>query len=98
MRILIRFAKVGALILAFGSVDAQTSEDIAAQEALDACRVLEDRAKRLECYDDIPGASVTGRDDELAVAEPDRELLTRPGGGAGAPASAAGRSGGTDSC
>ena len=50
MRILIRFAKVGALILAFGSVDAQTSEDIAAQEALDAVvRVAADRPAMPNC-------------------------------------------------
>lgn len=53
---------------------------LTAQDALDACRVLEDRQKRLDCYDDIPGASVTGRDDGIpAVAEPDRGLLTSPG-------------------
>ncbi|MEX2498280.1 MAG: phospholipase A [Wenzhouxiangellaceae bacterium] len=46
--------------LGFGNACGQTQEDMAAREALDACRVLEDRLKRLACYDDIPGANVTG--------------------------------------
>lgn len=46
--------------------------DLDAQSAIDACRALEDRARRLACYDDIPGASVTGGNaaDTLAFDDP----------------------------
>lgn len=81
MKISIRLAQAGVLVLAFGSAVAQTAEDIRTQEALDACRVLEDNLRRLECYDDIPGANVTGRGDGIStVAEADRKLLTPAGG------------------
>src|SRR6056297_1105035 len=70
----------GCLALTVHSAVAQMPVTFDAQEALDACRVLEDRLKRLECYDDTPGANVTGRDDDVTVAEPDRALVTPPGG------------------
>ncbi|MDT8439092.1 MAG: phospholipase A [Wenzhouxiangellaceae bacterium] len=41
------------------------AEDIDPQEAVDACRVVEDPLRRLACYDRIPGADVTAQD-ELA--------------------------------
>ncbi len=59
-----KWAVLGALLLDAG-VWAQTP--IEAQEAVDACRVLEDPIRRLACYDAIPGAEVTGQD-ELADA------------------------------
>lgn len=88
MKTWIRIAHVGALVLAFGSASAQSPENMDAQEALDACRKLEDQSKRLECYDDIPGANVTGRGDDIStVTEPDRALLTPAGGETPAPRS-----------
>ena len=80
MKRILLLCAAGCLALTVHSAVAQVPAIFDAQEALDACRVLDDRLKRLECYDDIPGATVTGRDDDLMVAEPDRELLTRPGG------------------
>ena len=38
------------------------------QEAVDACRMLEDAQRRLACYDAIPGATVTGGRAEVASA------------------------------
>jgi len=38
------------------------------QEAVDACRMLEDAQRRLACYDAIPGATVTGGPAEVATA------------------------------
>jgi len=37
-------------------------DELGPQQALDACRALEDAERRLACYDRIPGAAVTGRD------------------------------------
>jgi len=76
-----RFALLCAASCVAATAAAQTPQAFDVQEALDACRVLEDRLKRLECYDDLPGANVTGRDDGVpTVAEPDRKLLTAAGG------------------
>ncbi len=58
----------------------QMPESIGAQEALDACRALEDRLKRLACYDAIPGANVTGRDDGIAVPSNSDDDLSPPSG------------------
>jgi len=62
------------------SVLAQTPEELDPQEAIDACRVLEEPLHRLECYDRIPGAEVTGGDETVPLlaetvteAAPDEE-------------------------
>lgn len=64
---------IAALVLP-GAVASQEAlaPDLDAQSAIDACRALDDRARRLECYDDIPGANVTGGNstDELGIEEP----------------------------
>lgn len=63
----------GVTLAAGVSVPAQepAAPTIDPQEAIDACRVLEDRLRRLDCYDRIPGASVTGDEDGLAESEAD---------------------------
>lgn len=81
MKTSICIASACAMALAVGDAAGQASEKLDPQEALDACRVLEDRLKRLECYDSIPGASVTGADDGDSSAGRDEAALT------GAPAS-----------
>ncbi|MGK7296092.1 MAG: phospholipase A, partial [Candidatus Wenzhouxiangella sp. M2_3B_020] len=50
------------LICALSGTAAYAAEPPAptAQQALDACRALENPLERLACYDSIPGASVTG--------------------------------------
>jgi len=60
---------VGLSVLAL-PIDARSRDPVEPdpQEALDACRVLEDASRRLACYDRIPGAEVTGQD-ALANAE-----------------------------
>lgn len=46
------------------------------QDAIDACRVLENPLHRLACYDAIPGANVTGGPAEVAAAEPEEPEQT----------------------
>mgnify|MGYP006275925477 CR=1 FL=1 len=53
-----------ALCLA-AAVPAQEPTPMTPQEAVDACRILEDAEERLACYDAIPGDSVTGGPAEL---------------------------------
>ncbi|MFU8878473.1 MAG: hypothetical protein ACNA7E_10050, partial [Wenzhouxiangellaceae bacterium] len=55
------------------SARAQAPEAIEPQEAIDACRKLEDTERRLLCYDAIPGATVTGREE---LADTLREAAT----------------------
>jgi len=59
----------GAVLGAGGAAADVPVED--PQEALDACRVLDDPLRRLQCYDRIPGASVAGAEDgEVEAVEP----------------------------
>lgn len=64
MKTFLTWGLMGILMIP-ASVRAQAPETIDPQEAIDACRKLEDTERRLLCYDAIPGATVTGRD-ELA--------------------------------
>ncbi len=59
-----------ALLLAFGATMPAAAVDQDAQEALDACRVLEDPLRRLACYDAIPGANLTGQHELLDGLRP----------------------------
>jgi len=60
-----RIALIFALSGLASAAWAQDPTTLLAQEAVDACRILEDAHERLACYDAIPGASVTGDPVEL---------------------------------
>jgi len=65
-KIISRVVLGAAGVLLCGPLLAQPeAEPLDAQQSIDICRTLEDQEKRLNCYDAIPGATVTGR-----VAEP----------------------------
>lgn len=58
-----------AVLFGCGEISATGERDLSAetpQEAIDACRMLEDAQRRLACYDAIPGATVTGGPAEVA--------------------------------
>jgi phospholipase A1 len=59
-----------AIVMLVSAGQAQAPDPITPQEAIDACRALENPLDRLACYDAIPGASVTGGPAE-APTEPD---------------------------
>ena len=60
------WAALGA-VLTMNVAWADMTPELDPQEAVDACRVLDDPLRRLACYDAIPGAMVSG-EDELAEA------------------------------
>ena len=68
-----------AAVSAVSAASAQTPDTpgtMGPQEAIDACRALENPLERLACYDAIPGASVTGGPAEVPtdVADEGEEL------------------------
>jgi len=56
-------------VLTTTSAWAQTPTPLEPQEAVDACRVLDDPLRRLTCYDAIPGADVSGRNELAATVK-----------------------------
>lgn len=70
---------LGAIMTSGGAGAQPAPVELEPQEAIDACRALEEPLRRLACYDAIPGADVTGEDDlaEIVEAPPaDRELVS----------------------
>lgn len=64
------WAALGAA-MTIPSARAEPPAELDPQEAVDACRVLDDPLRRLACYDAIPGATVSGADELAeAIAEP----------------------------
>lgn len=62
---------LGVGVVLAGGAPAAVAQVEDPQEALDACRVLDDPLRRLQCYDRIPGASVAGAEDgEVETLEP----------------------------
>ncbi|GAB4168880.1 MAG: phospholipase A [Wenzhouxiangellaceae bacterium] len=66
---------IAALLTAPAAV-AQTPADDDLQEAIDACRALEEPARRLACYDALPGSSVTGLEELAEIQAGERPPLT----------------------
>jgi phospholipase A1 len=69
---------LGAVMTSGGAWAQQVPVELEPQEAIDACRALEEPLRRLACYDTIPGADVTGEEDLAEIVEEpstDRELV-----------------------